>query len=139
MNTSQPLTHAGAIPVRRTSEGVEVLLITSRSTRRWVIPKGMIESDQSPRQTASAEALEEAGVSGSLPSEPMGRYEHQKRSGGVVVEVFLLEVETVHEKWDESDERTRLWFSVEEAATLVEDEDLSKMIRQVARELGNRG
>lgn len=139
MNTSQPLTHAGAIPVRRTSEGVEVLLITSRSTRRWVIPKGMIESDQSPRQTASAETMEEAGVSGRLSNQPVGRYEHQKRSGGVIVEVYLLEVDTVHARWDESDERTRLWFSADEAATLVEDEDLSKMIRQVAKELGDRG
>lgn len=125
-----------ALPWRKASEGVEVMLITSRETGRWVLPKGWPERGEAPCEAAAREAVEEAGLSGSISSASAGHYLYVKidRSGGddVPCEVYVypLEVERVASKWKEQKVRERSWFSAEAAADMVEEPDLKTLIAE---------
>ena len=60
---------SGVVPFKRSKDGLQVLLITSRSGKRWVIPKGIVESEFSPQESAQKEAYEEAGITGKIINE----------------------------------------------------------------------
>ena len=113
---------------------VRVLLVTSRESKRWVIPKGNQPGRMSPHAAAALEAEEEAGVRGLVCPVPIGSYRYRKkrRSGASLmfdVEVFPLAVTAELDVWKEKDERERRWFSLSEAAEAVEEPDLQKLIR----------
>ena len=113
---------------------VSVLLVTSRETKRWVIPKGNPESGLLPHAAAALEAEEEAGVRGAVCPTPLGsfRYRKRKRNGAslmVDVDVFPLSVTEELPVWKESGQRERRWFSLPEAAGAVEEPDLADLIR----------
>jgi 8-oxo-dGTP pyrophosphatase MutT (NUDIX family) len=120
---------SGVVPFRSEKGKAQILLITSRSRKRWVIPKGIIEPDLSPQESAQKEAYEEAGVSGKICGEAVGTYTYDKWGGTCTVKVFLLEVEKTLEDWPESYFRTREWMSVEEAVKRVDETDLKEIIR----------
>lgn len=106
-----------------------VLLITSRETRRWIIPKGQPEKRLAPHEVAEREALEEAGVVGLIEKEPFTTFQSGKRlkSGDLrecTVQVHLLAVERELDKWDEQHERERRWVSPAEAAMLISEPGL---------------
>ena len=127
-----------ALPVRRVgSGGLEVLLITSRETHRWVIPKGWPMRDRKDYQAAAQEALEEAGISGRIRKRPLGAYTYQKRRVGRVapgrVLVYVLEVAAERLTWRERDQRTRQWFKPDDAADNVDEPRLAAMIRSLGR------
>ena len=111
---------------------MDVLLITSRSGKRWVIPKGVVEPNLSPAESAAKEAWEEAGVRGSVRPESVGSYQYQKWGGTCTVEVFVLDVELPADTWPEQEQRQRRWFDVNEAAGTVREEDLAAMIRALS-------
>lgn len=119
---------SGVIPYRYTPQGFEVLLITSRKRKRWVIPKGIVEHHLSPAESAGQEAWEEAGIQGELSDTPMGLYRYQKWGGTCRVKVFLLQVKTILDEWPESAMRSREWLSVAEAAHRVNEANLKQMI-----------
>lgn len=113
---------------------VEVLLVTSRGTGRWVVPKGNLGKREEGHAAAAREALEEAGVIGTVDPAPIGSYFYRKilRSGAgrrTEVEVYPLAVATELPEWAESDERIKRWCSPEEAADLVDEPDLGHLIR----------
>jgi 8-oxo-dGTP pyrophosphatase MutT (NUDIX family) len=121
-----------ALPFRRT-DGVEVLLITSRETRRWIIPKGWPMKGRSPPGTAAREALQEAGIRGRISKTPIGVYSYIKRGLGgqkwpCTVHVFPLEVRVEQQNWREREERTREWFTYIEAAEAVTEPELKRLI-----------
>ena len=122
---------SGAVPFRRGKDGVQILLITSRSRKRWVIPKGIIEPDLSPQESAQKEAFEEAGITGKIINKTLGKYAYKKWGGTCTVQVFLLEVEEILEDWPEAFFRTREWISVEEASKRVDENDLKKIIQAI--------
>jgi 8-oxo-dGTP pyrophosphatase MutT (NUDIX family) len=122
---------SGVIPFRHEDGKLCVLLITSRKKKHWVVPKGVIESHLNPIESAAQEAMEEAGVRGRIPPRPIGEYDYDKWGGTCHVEVYLLEVEEELPVWPESFFRERRWMSVEEAASLVDQEGLRRLIRQV--------
>ena len=116
---------------------VQVLLVTSRGTGRWVIPKGNRESGLTAHASAALEAQDEAGVRGALCPMPLGSYRYRKRRGSgaslmVDVEVFPLAVNDVLPTWKEQGERERRWFGLSEAANVVEEPDLRDLIRSFA-------
>jgi 8-oxo-dGTP pyrophosphatase MutT (NUDIX family) len=119
------LTQAGAIPYRIVDGKLEVLLVTSRDTGRWVIPKGYVENGMTPQSAACQEAREKAGVIGKITSKvPLGFVPYVKilkdgSSRPASIAVFPLLVGKQKNKWQECRERTRTWFSVQEAADLV--------------------
>ena len=119
---------------RRAAGGIEVLVITSRETRRWVLPKGWPMKDRTAAQAAAQEAYEEAGVIGEADEEPIGDYGYGKRlRGGVVqdvrVAVFAMEVFVEQMAWPEKDQREKLWTSPGAAADLVDEPELKALIR----------
>jgi 8-oxo-dGTP pyrophosphatase MutT (NUDIX family) len=131
------LRKAGAIPFRQSSEGLQVLLITSRDTGRWVIPRGRIRKGFTAAQTAEQEALEVAGVKGSMSATPLGSFTYSKRlANGVsipaAVEVYALRVEKELRKWPEA-ERRLSWTSVAEAAQLVQEEGMRMLLLRVEK------
>ncbi len=123
---------SGVIPFRFEKDRIQILLITSRSRKRWVIPKGIIEPDLPPQESAQKEAYEEAGVSGNIYGEAVGTYTYNKWGGTCTVKVFLLEVENILEDWPESNFRTREWVSVEEAVQRVDEPELKKIIKDIS-------
>ncbi|MEP6786129.1 MAG: DUF47 family protein [Sphingomonadales bacterium] len=117
--------------------GIKVLLVTSRGTGRWVIPKGNIDAGLSPHASAALEAQEEAGVRGALCPIPLGSYRYRKRrsSGAslmVDVEVFPLAVNDELPTWKEQAERERKWFTLSDAADAIDEPDLRDLIRSFA-------
>ncbi len=113
------------------------MLVTSRSGKRWVIPKGIIESDLTSLESAEKEAFEEAGVLGKAQANAIGRYQYNKWGGTCTVEVFLLEVEKVLQEWPESQLRQREWLKVEGAIKRVDEKTLKKIIRRVPKLLND--
>jgi predicted phosphate transport protein (TIGR00153 family) len=129
------------LPYRASGDGadasIQILLITSRESKRWVIPKGNPATGVSPHQAAAAEAEEEAGVVGPVCPTPLGSYRYRKRRRNgaslmVDVEVFPLAVSRELEGWKEAGQRERRWFSLSDAADAVEETDLSELIRSFA-------
>jgi 8-oxo-dGTP pyrophosphatase MutT (NUDIX family) len=134
-----------ALPYRvNGSARAEVMLVTSRETRRWIIPKGWPQKGKTPPQSAAREAFEEAGVIGAISSRPIGSFTYQKRlkTGGVVdceVRVFALKVQRQHEVWPERAQRTVRWLPASVAARRVQERQLQAIIRRWARIRGTRG
>ena len=124
-----------AIPIIVQADGqLMVLLVTSRGTSRWVIPKGWTATKLTDAEAAAREAFEEAGVLGQITSDtPLGTYRYQKRlpSGRIVtceVSVFLLRVTKQLETWPEKGQRRAKWFRPAEAASLVDEPELTAIL-----------
>ncbi|MFM9942349.1 MAG: NUDIX hydrolase [Hyphomicrobiaceae bacterium] len=131
------LRQIAAIPTRRSASGaIEVLLVTSRETQRWVIPKGWPMPGLSDRDAAIEEAWEEAGVQGTASSKIIGTFTYDKRRQNdvvpVVVEVYLLVVTEIAEDWPEAAERQRAWYAPVDAARLVHEPELQVLLAKVA-------
>jgi 8-oxo-dGTP pyrophosphatase MutT (NUDIX family) len=120
---------------RRTGKGkLRVLLVTSRDTGRWVLPKGWPMRNRSVAGSAEREAWEEAGVRGKLGSESIGFYHYTKRierarSIPCIVKVFPLEVTARLKNYPEIGQRKARWFAPEKAARKVAEPDLAVLIR----------
>jgi 8-oxo-dGTP pyrophosphatase MutT (NUDIX family) len=115
---------------------VEVLHVTSRETKRWIIPKGWPIKGLKPSKAAAREAYEEAGVRGRIAGRAFGHYVYEKLLEDSImavpcqVEVFPLAVKRQSKNWPESKQRTARWFPAAEAAALVENGRLHDLIRQ---------
>jgi len=134
----EPRVQVAALPWRRLEGGgFEVLLITSRETRRWVIPKGWPIKGMTSHRAAEREAYEEAGVRGDVAKRKLGAYHYEKRlrSGRmqtVKVTVYPLKVISEGEAFPEADQREKLWTAPEAAADLVQEADLAALLRRFA-------
>jgi 8-oxo-dGTP pyrophosphatase MutT (NUDIX family) len=139
------LKQVAALPVRHDANGGwQILLVTSRETRRWVIPKGWPWPGLADHEAAANEAYEEAGVVGVSRPDVIGSYSYGKRrrNAGVVdvdVAVYLLVVAEEKPSWPEAHERERAWFSIPDAAAAVTEEELKGIIRDMGSEPGSRG
>jgi 8-oxo-dGTP pyrophosphatase MutT (NUDIX family) len=123
----------GALPVRREKDdSLQVMLVTSRGTGRWVIPKGWPWPNVPDHVSAAGEAREEAGVIGQPKARSIGSYIYGKRRPDRVVlvhvAVYLIDVKQELESWPEQHQRRRAWFSVADAAAAVEEPDLRALI-----------
>jgi 8-oxo-dGTP pyrophosphatase MutT (NUDIX family) len=126
----------GALCIRQPEKGFcQVLLVTSRDTGRWIIPKGWRAKGLTDSQAAAREAAEEAGVSGKVKSKPIGSYTYPKldRTGArsLRVAVFLLKVRRESAQWAEQHQRTRAWFDIDEAANKVGETALRALIHGI--------
>lgn len=126
---------AAALCMRTSPQGsAEILLVTSRDSKRWVLPKGAIEKKEGSAQAAAREALEEAGIAGSVQKTPLGRYIYVKPREGVVclVTVHRLLVQECFDAFSERGLRLVEWMSVLEAARRVEEPELKSLIASLA-------
>jgi 8-oxo-dGTP pyrophosphatase MutT (NUDIX family) len=126
-------TQYAALPFRYGEGGIQILLVTSRETKRWVIPKGWPMKGKHPHQAAAREAFEEAGIKGEVSRIPIGVYTYGKRlrDGTVVpcrVEVFPLHALEQRRRWPEFDQRETAWFTPRAAAGSVQEPDLAALI-----------
>ena len=142
MNETAREQQYAALPWRRRN-GIEILLITSRETRRWVIPKGWPITGRSAAESAAQEAYEEAGVRGHMAAKSSGYYDYHKRLPGGArklfrVDVFAMEVTEVLDLWPEAHERRRQWLSPQEAAEHVHEAELAALILKFAGDLSGQ-
>jgi 8-oxo-dGTP pyrophosphatase MutT (NUDIX family) len=107
-----------------------VCLVTSRSGRRWVFPKGVIDPGHTPGEAALLEAWEEAGVVGSLDPEPIGNYVYEKVGAPHHVLVFRMRVIEARDDWPEREVRDRAWVTVEEAVERIDEPGLRELLRR---------
>lgn len=119
---------SGVVPFRKTDTGYEILLITTRKSGKWIVPKGIIEPDLSPADSASKEALEEAGVSGTIIDGIQESYFFDKWNGRCNVALFPLEVTKTHAHWAEEDVRKRKWVPRERVDDHIENQELIKVV-----------
>lgn len=140
MIRSRSRTQYAALPVALKDGRLHVLLITSRETRRWVIPKGWPEKKVKPYDLATREAYEEAGLRGKVRKKPVGSYRYEKRitakrAVSCRVEVYLFEVEQELDDWPEKGQRERCWMPPAEAARLVSESRLAKILLRLGTSL----
>ncbi len=114
-------------------EELEILVVTSRDSGRWILPKGWPMKGKEPYEAAEIEALQEAGVCGKVCRTPIGRYTYLKDldDGRVVpcmVEVFQLEVKQVKINFKERGQRRLEWVSPDEAARRVREIELKSLL-----------
>lgn len=133
-----PISQVAALPYRTEGSGaaarIQVMLVTSRGSGRWVVPKGNIPARMSPHEAAAQEAEEEAGVRGAVCPTPLGSYRYRKLRGSgaslmVDVDVYPLALTSELANWKEEGERTRRWFTLLDAAAVVEEPELAELIR----------
>jgi 8-oxo-dGTP pyrophosphatase MutT (NUDIX family) len=145
-NDRQPLTSTlarqiGAICMRSKADGPEVLMITTRETRRWMIPKGWPIDGLTPQKVAEREAWEEAGVIGKVKRKPLGEFRYAKilsdgREIEPLVSVYLIKVRRRKKRFPEMAERNVIWMKPIDAARNVREPDLRKLLLAVARRFG---
>jgi 8-oxo-dGTP pyrophosphatase MutT (NUDIX family) len=128
----EPRTQYAALPWRR-GEGIEVLLASSRDTRRWIIPKGWPMKGRKPHATAALEALQEAGLLGKIEKTAIGAFHYQKRmkNGALLtcrVDVFPMRVVRQRKNWPERNQRVTQWFAYKAAAEQVQEPELKALI-----------
>lgn len=130
-----PSLQVGALCWRRAAGGlIKILLITSRDTGRWVIPKGWPMRKRSEAGAAAREAYEEAGVRGEVQERSIGLFSYEKGLGKgrgmtCVVRVFPLEVQELRRAYPETGQREVRWFTRDRAARRVAEPELSALIR----------
>jgi 8-oxo-dGTP pyrophosphatase MutT (NUDIX family) len=131
-------TQVAALPYRRNETGdLSVLLVTSRTRRRWIIPKGKVPSGMLPSRAAEREAFEEAGVLGRIEKQPLTSY-WQGGDGGLLgkpflVQAFAMEVRDELSAWLEMRHRERRWFSVDDAVRMVRNREIRRTLRLFAQ------
>jgi len=126
-------TQFAALCWRQTGAGVQILLVTSRQRRRWILPKGWPMDGATPAEAAETEAWEEAGVVGKTKPVCLGIFSYTKELNPqdklpCVVAVFPVKVTKIRDSWPEKKDRKRKWFSPAEAAAKVDEPELSAMI-----------
>ena len=129
-----PALQVGALCLQ--AETGSVLLVTSRGTGRWIIPKGWPMDGRSVGGAALREAWEEAGVRGEVEETAFGRYSYDKKltkglSAPVEVQVHLVRVEGLDTNFPERKQRQRRWFTPAEAAGLVDEAGLARLLRRL--------
>jgi 8-oxo-dGTP pyrophosphatase MutT (NUDIX family) len=129
------LLQVGALPLRFEDGDPLVMLVTSRGTRRWVIPKGWPMKGKKNWAAAAQEAKEEAGVIGKTYKQPVGDFRYFKRRAGHFdlcrVEVYVLNVEKHLAAYREKGQRQASWFPLDAAAELVEEPGLAALLQTI--------
>ncbi|HSS14830.1 MAG TPA: NUDIX hydrolase [Rhizomicrobium sp.] len=118
---------------------LEVLLITSLNSKRWILPKGWPEPELGPAENAAREAFEEAGVMGKISAQPIGSYHYlkERKDGGGIpcsVEVFALEVTKQLDEWPEKGSRKFSWLPVDQAAAHLAEPGLRQILKDFRKQ-----
>lgn len=125
----------GALCYREKAGKIDILLVTSRGTGRWIVPKGWPVKGQTPAGSATVEAFEEAGVEGRAKTVCVGVYLYGKvfddaSEKPVRVALYPLRVRKLRRKYPEAQQRKRRWYSRKRAAELVDEPELKEILRR---------
>ncbi|MCF7791968.1 MAG: NUDIX domain-containing protein [Victivallales bacterium] len=121
---------SGVIPYTIEDEQIKVMLITSKKKKKWIIPKGIIEPEMSPRDSAAKEAYEEAGITGRVFKEEITNYIQEKWGGECSITIFLMKIDKIFDQWEE-DFRKRKLFTPGKAAEKIKIKPLKKIIKNI--------
>jgi 8-oxo-dGTP pyrophosphatase MutT (NUDIX family) len=143
VKAERPRKQYGVLALRVRGDSAWVMLVTSRGTRRWIIPKGNPEKGKTGAAVGAIEAFEEAGLLGEVWNKPIGSYLSPKHlaSGRVTtcsIEVYRMDVEEVLDDWPEKGQRERAWYPLDEAAMLVGEGGLVALMLEVNASLIGR-
>jgi 8-oxo-dGTP pyrophosphatase MutT (NUDIX family) len=129
-----------ALPWRIDADGkMRILLVTSRTNGKWMLPKGWPMPKMTPAQAALVEAREEAGVDGAIAQIPIGSYRYVKLFADGSTKpsqalIYALRVEDLKSDWDEKGQRVRRWFRPKKAAKVVFEQDLARFMMDLSAE-----
>ena len=129
------IAQAGCVPFRRVGQRVEVVLVTSRFTGQWIVPKGRVEPGEEARVTALRETGEEAGLRGEVRW-ALGSFDQPRGHAVARIEAYALEVVEVLDEWPERHERKRAWFELEHALGFVDRPEVRAMLQALAELVG---
>jgi 8-oxo-dGTP pyrophosphatase MutT (NUDIX family) len=123
-----------ALCYRIRKDKIQVLLITSRGSGRWIVPKGWPMDGKTPAESAALEAWEEAGVCGKVSDRCLGIYSYSKEEAGLgelpcIAMVFAVEVTKLSKSYPEAGQRVRKWVSRKKAAKMVDEPELARVLR----------
>lgn len=138
VETPVRLRQVGALPYAIVDGRMAVLLVTTRRSGKWIFPKGSVEPELTPWESAAVEALEEAGVTGTVAQVPVGSYRASAGIGGhmlVDVDLYPLEVTQQLENWKEQRQRLRHWATLPEARRLLTDRTLGRLATKFHRDM----
>lgn len=128
-------TQFGAICYRITNSKVQILLVTTRRSGRWIVPKGWPMNEQTPGTAAAVEAWEEAGVEGKVKETCVGLYSYTKDPETqdplpCIVALYPLKVKKLAKDYPERKERKRKWVSPKKAASMVKEPELAAVLKR---------
>ena len=126
---------SSVIPLRLRKNDLQILLITSLSSRQWIFPKGIIDDGLTAGEAAAKEAYEEAGVKGAVADILIGNYSYRKWGGICDVQVYPMLVKKVLKAWPEGEQRERRWVSLKKAQKLVEKPELNGLLVKLKKNL----
>jgi 8-oxo-dGTP pyrophosphatase MutT (NUDIX family) len=118
---------------------LEILVVTTRQSRRWIVPKGWPIKRLTPAKSAAREAYEEAGVRGKIGVRPIGNFRYKKAADAngadadCEVKVFPLLVKRQTATWPESAQRVTQWVDPEKAISLIREPELKSMVAKFAK------
>lgn len=124
---------------RMSRRGLEVLLITSLNSKRWILPKGWPEADLTGAENAAREAFEEAGVTGKIAAHPVGHYHYlkERREGSgmpVRVDVFALAVTKQLDDWPEKGQRSMIWVPLSDAIARISEPGVRQVLKNFQKQ-----
>jgi len=136
MNKKQIVRQAGVIPYLEIDGQLMTVMVTARSRSSfWLFPKGHIEADLTPEQSAAAEAYEEAGIRGLIRKKAVGTYRYSKLGRIYRVKLFPFKVKKLLKKWPEAASRTRHIVTFDEAIIHLEDPAMQELALKLYRRL----
>ncbi|HZZ21186.1 MAG TPA: NUDIX hydrolase [Roseiarcus sp.] len=118
---------------------LEILIVTTRQTRRWIVPKGWPIKRLTPAKSAAREAFEEAGVRGNIGVKPIGTFSYKKTADAYgaeadcEVKIFPLLVRRQSATWPESAQRVAQWVDPEKAISLIREPELKSIVTKFAK------
>jgi len=124
---------SAAAPVRIVDGRIEVLLVTATRSKKWILPKGIIEQGMTPADSAAKEAWEEAGVTGTMDARSLGRFSISKWGAECSVEVFRMDAVLEADRWPESGSRKRRWFGLDDARRVIHPADAAAVLENIRR------
>ena len=131
-------TQFAALCYRVKDDKLRFLLITSRRSGRWIVPKGWPMDGETPMDAAATEAYEEAGVRGKVQPRPVGVFSYYRVKSSnelpCIAVVYPLKVKKVLSRWPERKERERKWVSRKKAMAMIDDPDLRAIIERFEAE-----
>lgn len=130
-------TKSAVIPYRLKDGKLEILLVTSIKKKNWIVPKGYIEFNLTPFESAKKEAYEEAGVVGSNETVEVGQFLNEKKNGKELIKVYTMEVDEELDDYPEKNLRKRKWFSYEEALDKVQNIQIKNFLRKLKESIKN--
>lgn len=131
------LTKSAVIPYRLNNGKLEILLVTSIRKKNWIVPKGYIEFNLTPFESAKKEAYEEAGVVGSNETVEVGQFINEKKNRKELIKVYTMEVDEELNDYPEKNLRKRKWFTFDEAMEKVQNPQIKNFIRKLKDTIKN--